>query len=43
METEYQNLRKWNHDIENHLLSMNYLMQSEKYEEADRYLHNISR
>lgn len=43
METEYQNLRKWNHDIENHLLSMNYLMQNEKYEEADRYLHNISR
>lgn len=43
METEYQNLRKWNHDIENHLLSMNYLMQNGKYKEADRYLHNISR
>lgn len=43
METEYQNLRKWNHDIENHLLSMNYLMKNGRYEEADKYLHNISR
>ena len=42
-EIEYQNLRKWNHDIENHLLSMNYLMQNGKYKEAERYLHNISR
>ena len=43
METEYQNLRKWNQDIENHLLSMNYLMKNGRYEEADKYLHNISR
>ena len=39
---EYQNLRKWNHDIENHLLSMNYLMKIGKHEEAVKYLHNIS-
>ena len=38
---EYQNLRKWNHDIENHLLSMNYLIKAGKYEETEKYLHNI--
>ena len=43
IETEYQNLRKWNHDIENHMLSLNYLMKAGKYEEADKYLHNILR
>ena len=42
-ELEYQKLRKWNHDIENHLLSMSYLMNTEKYEEARQYLHNISK
>lgn len=41
IETEYQNLRKWNHDVENHMLSLNYLMKAGKYEEADKYLHNI--
>lgn len=42
-ELEYQKLRKWNHDIENHLLSMNYLMKSEKYNEIRQYLNNISK
>lgn len=42
-ELEYQKLRRWNHDIENHLLSMNYLMNTGKYEEASQYLHNISK
>lgn len=41
IETEYQNLRKWNHDVENHMLSLNYLMKAGRYEEADKYLHNI--
>lgn len=40
---EYQELRKWNHDIENHLLSMSYLMKNSKYNEAKKYLDNISR
>lgn len=42
-ELEDQKLRKWNHDIENHLLSMNYLMNTGKYKEASQYLHNISK
>lgn len=37
MEAEYQTLRKWNHDIENHLLSLSYLMDMKKYEEASVY------
>lgn len=41
LELEYQDLRKWNHDIENHLLSMNYLMKTEKYNEARQYLDSI--
>ena len=43
LELEYQDLRKWNHDIENHLLSMNYLMKPEKYNEARQYLDSISK
>ena len=43
LELEYQDLRKWNHDIENHLLSMNYLMKTEKYNEARQYLNSISK
>lgn len=43
LELEYQDLRKWNHDIENHLLSMNYLMKTEKYNEARQYLDSISK
>ena len=42
IELEYQELRKWNHDIENHLLSINYLMKNQNYEEALQYSHNIS-
>ncbi|WP_373212772.1 hypothetical protein [Ruminococcus sp. 5_1_39BFAA] len=37
METEYRKLRKWNHDIENHLLALSYLMDMKKYEEAADY------
>lgn len=43
LELEYQDLRKWNHDIENHLLSMNYLMKTKKYNEARQYLDSISK
>lgn len=43
LELEYQDLRKWNHDIENHLLSMNYLMKTQKYNEARQYLDSISK
>ena len=42
MEKEYQALRKWNHDVENHLLSLSYLMDMEKYEQAASYCHSIN-
>lgn len=42
MEKEYQALRKWNHDVENHLLSLSYLMDMEKYEQAASYCRSIN-
>ena len=40
-ELEYQKLCKWNHDIENHLLSMHYLMENGQYDEASVYLKSL--
>ena len=37
----YQDLRKWNHDIENHLFALSYLTSHGKYEEASAYLNSI--
>lgn len=37
LEKGYQALRKWNHDVENHLLSLSYLMDMKKYKEAGSY------
>lgn len=37
LEKGYQALRKWNHDVENHLLSLSYLMDMKKYKEAISY------
>ena len=42
MEKGYQALRKWNHDVENHLLSLSYLMDMEKYEQAASYCRSIN-
>ena len=41
MEQEYRSVRKWNHDMENHLFSLNYLIRAKKYHEADAYLETI--
>lgn len=41
MEQEYRSVRKWNHDMENHLFSLNYLIRAKKYHEADVYLETI--
>ena len=41
MEQEYRSVRKWNHDMENHLFSLNYLIRAKKYHEADAYLKTI--
>lgn len=38
---QYQVLRKWNHDIENHLFALSYLTNNGKYKEAADYLDSI--
>lgn len=42
LESEYQSLRKWNHDVENHLLALSYLMDMKRYDETSEYLKKIS-
>lgn len=37
LEQECLELRKWNHDIENHLLSLSYLMDMKQYQTAQDY------
>lgn len=41
MKDEYARIRKWNHDIENHLLSLSYLIDTQKTEEAHDYCASI--
>ena len=38
---EYIRIRKWNHDIENHLLSLSYLTDMKKTEEAEKYCISV--
>ena len=41
LSNEYASLRKWNHDIENHIMSVMYLMDMKKYEEAETYIASV--
>lgn len=41
MKQEYVKIRKWNHDIENHLLSLSYLTDMKKTDEAERYCISV--
>ena len=41
MKQEYTKIRKWNHDIENHLLSLAYLTDMKKTEEAEKYCISV--
>ena len=41
LSNEYASLRKWNHDIENHIMSVIYLMDMKKYEEAETYTASV--
>lgn len=41
LSNEYTRLRKWNHDIENHLMSVMYLMDMGNYEEAEGYTASV--
>lgn len=37
MKEEYTRLRKWNHDVQNHLIALTYLMDMRRYPEALHY------
>ena len=41
LSAEYASLRKWNHDIGNHLFSLSYLINAKNYSEADKYLRSV--
>lgn len=41
MQTEYSLLRKWNHDVQNHLIALTYLMDMRRYPEALRYSETL--
>lgn len=41
IKNEYVRIRKWNHDIENHLLSLSYLIDMQKTEDAKNYCATI--
>lgn len=38
---EYQSLRKWNHDISNHLLALSYLINQGQTDEAGQYIDSL--
>lgn len=40
-EAQYIEIRHWNHDIANHILSLAHLIESSKNEEAKEYIRNI--
>ena len=37
MDNLKQNIRKWNHDILTHMIGITYLMDMQRYPEAERY------
>lgn len=41
LSNEYINLRKWNHDVESHIMSVIYLMEMKKYDEAKQYTDSV--
>lgn len=41
MDREYQRIRKWNHDLSNHLLSLAYLIEQDKIPEARQYMGSL--
>lgn len=41
LKQEYVKIRKWNHNIENHLLSLEYLTRTRKANEAEKYCSSV--
>lgn len=42
MDKEYKKSRHWNHDIKNHLMAIEHLISKEKYEEAEKYIRELT-
>lgn len=43
MDEEYKKLRYWNHDIKNHLMAISLLASQGKYEEAEKYIIELTK
>lgn len=41
VEKQYQEIRKWNHDIANHLLALSWLMEQDEPEKAVQYIDSL--
>lgn len=41
LEKEYQQLRRWNHDIGNHFQALAFLLENQKYEESKAYIQTL--
>lgn len=41
LEEEYRELRKWNHDIDNHFLSLSYLLENQNFDDCKSYLETL--
>ena len=42
MDEEYKKMRHWNHDIKNHLMAISLLASQRKYEEAEKYIVELT-
>lgn len=41
IEAQFKEIRKWNHDLNNHLISLSFLFEKERYCEAEEYLKSL--
>lgn len=41
IENQFKKIRKWNHDLNNHLFSLSCLFENERYSEAEEYLASL--
>lgn len=42
IEEVYHSIRKWNHDYSGHLISLSYLLQQNKFKDAETYIQEIT-
>ena len=42
MDREYRRLRHWTHDIKNHLTAISHLISQRKYEDAEKYMKELT-